>query len=113
MNTLEGNAALTTRAATTSPTSEPKFEPQATVPPAMSAAPVLITEKEVLFGSAVAVPVRPITTRWWSKATGVVLAAMHRMSLTSSVDSQEPRRDYPRHYEFLERACMGREMDRL
>ena len=113
MNTLEGNTALATRAATTSPISEPRFEPAAKPPAAVSPAQVLITEKEVRFSTAAAVPLRPTTTRWWSEATGVVVAAMHRMSLTSRADGRQPRQDYPRRYEFLERSCMAREMDRL
>ena len=111
MNTLEANAALATRA-TTSQFSEPRFEPETKPPAAVSPAPVLITEKEVLFSTTAAVPLRP-TTRWWSEATGVVVAAMHRMSLTSRADGRQPRQDYPRRYEFLERSCMAREMDRL
>jgi len=106
MNAFEGNTALATRA-TTSPISEPPFEPEA-----KEAALVLISEKEVLFSTTAAVPLRP-TTRWWSEATGVVVAAMHRMSLTSRADGRQPRQDYPRRYEFLERSCMAREMGRL
>jgi hypothetical protein len=107
MNTLEANAALATRATTS------QFEPEAKPPAAVSPAPVLITEKEVLFSTAAAVPLRPTTTRWWSEATGVVVAAIHRMSLTSRPDGRQPRQDYPRRYEFLERSCMAREMGRL
>jgi len=107
MNAFEGNTALATRA-TTSPISEPPFEPEA-----KEAALVLISEKEVLFSTAAAVPLRPTTTRWWTQATGVVVAAVHRMSLASRADGQQPRRDYPRRYEFLERSCMAREMGRL
>jgi hypothetical protein len=107
MNAFEGNTALATRA-TTSPISEPPFEPQA-----KDAAPVLISEKEVLFSTAAAVPLRPTTTRWWTEATGVVVAAMHRVSLTPRADGRQPRQDYPKRYEFLERSCMAREMDRL
>jgi hypothetical protein len=113
MNTLEGNTALATRAATTSPISEPRFEPAAKPPAAVSPAPVLITEKEVLFSTTAAVPLRPTTTRWWPKATGVLLAAMHQTWLASRTDARQPRQDYPKRYEFLERSCMAREMDRL
>jgi hypothetical protein len=112
MNTFEGNTAVATQA-TTSPISEPWFEPEAKQPAAVPAAPVLITEKEVLFSTAAAVPLRPTTTHWWPKLTGVLLTAMHQMWLASTADSGQPRRDYPKRYEFLERSCMGREMDRL
>ena len=106
MNTLEANAALATRATTS------QFEPETKPPAAVSPAPVLITEKEVLFSTAAAVPL-PTTTRWWPEATGVVVAAMHQMGLASKADGGQPRRDYPKRYEFLERSCMAREMDRL
>jgi hypothetical protein len=62
---------------------------------AASAAPILITEKELVFSTAAAVAVRP-TRRWWPTTTG-----------------RRPRRHYPRRYGFLERSCMAREMDRL
>jgi hypothetical protein len=84
--------------------------------PTLEAAPpalILITEKEVVLSTAAAVPVRPTTMRWWPRATRVVLAAMHRMFLTSTPDHHQPPRHYPRRYGFLERSCLEREMDRL
>jgi hypothetical protein len=71
--------------------------------------PILITEKEVLFSTAAAVPVWPRTIHWWPAATHLVLAATHRMFL----HGVEPRQHHPKRYEFLERACLAREMDRL
>jgi len=82
--------------------------PEAVPPP-----PILITEKEVVLSSAAAVPVRPTTIRWLTKATHVVLAAMHQIVLTSSAEGAPPRRDYPSRLEYLERSLMAREMDRL
>ncbi|MGH3558616.1 MAG: hypothetical protein ACRDTK_14170 [Mycobacterium sp.] len=76
-------------------------------------APILITEQEVAFSSAAALPVRQTTTRGWAAATSVVLAAMRRMSLTLTSDGRAPRRDYPKRSAFLENACMALEMDRL
>jgi hypothetical protein len=68
---------------------------------------VLITEQEVLFGTAAAVPARrqSIIRRF--------VASVKRV-FTVSADAERPKRgDYPRRYQFLERALMGREMDRL
>jgi hypothetical protein len=72
-----------------------------------ASAEVLITEQEVLFGTAAALPARreSITRRF------VVL--MRRMLAASAHASRPPRRDVPKRYEFLESALMGREMDRL
>jgi hypothetical protein len=68
---------------------------------------VLITEQEVLFGTAVAVPARreSIVHRFF--------ASVRRAAAVSPDASRPKRGDYPRRYEFLERALMAREMDRL
>jgi hypothetical protein len=79
---------------------------------AVSRAPVLITEQEVVFGTAVAAPPRP-TTHWWTEATSVVVAAVPRMFATSAPDARPARRHYPKRYVFLENSCLAREMDRL
>jgi len=67
----------------------------------------LITEQEVLFGTAVAVsvPRRKVSRR--------IAALMGSMVAISDRRSRPPRRDYPKRYEFLERAAMAREMGRL
>ncbi|WP_085980918.1 DUF6188 family protein [Mycolicibacterium chubuense] len=49
--------------------------------------------------------------RWWTEATGAVLAAVHRILLTWA--GRRPRRQYPRRLDYLERSCMQREMRRL
>jgi hypothetical protein len=74
---------------------------------AAASAEVLITEQEVLFGTAAALPARreSIARRF--------VALMRRMFAVSAHASGPPRRDAPKRYEFLERALMGREMDRL
>lgn len=102
MNIVSGNAAVATRTATTRQHLD-----------AASPAPVLISEHEVLFGTAAAVPVRPNTIHWWSELSSIALAAMHRLTLRSAPSGRQPRRDYPKRYGFLERSCMGREMLRL
>jgi hypothetical protein len=122
MKPVEANAALGTVApqtaqphiCSTSPIGNPQLDLWAKpASAAVSAAPVLITEQQVLISTAAAVPLRPTRVRWWPKTTAAVLVAMHRMLLTSAVDSREPHQDHPRRNEFLENSCMAREMDRL
>lgn len=74
-------------------------------------APVLITEGEVVFATAAAAVSRPAVTHRWNRAPAVFVATMHR--LFTRPDARPSRRSYPRRYEYLERACMARAMDRL
>jgi hypothetical protein len=78
-----------------------------------TSATVLVTEQEVAFGTAAAVRPRPTTTRWWTATISVVLGAIHRMVAAVASGAGPARRHYPKHYTFLEHACMAREMDRL
>lgn len=79
------------------------------VPPA----PVLISEHEVALATAIALrtaePTRPI----WAEASQAVLGALRRTFASSAQSGRPARRDYPRHYSYLENACMAREMARL
>jgi len=71
----------------------------------VSHAPVLITEQEVVFSTAAAVPLRPTKiTRRLIDAIRVVGAALHPAPV---------RRHYPQRSSYLEHARMAREMDRL
>lgn len=70
--------------------------------------PVLISEQQVLFATAAAVPLHPVRRRW---AHGVVAAV--RAMFTSSTDAPRERRHYAARNEFLESSRMAREMDRL
>jgi hypothetical protein len=73
-------------------------------------APTLITEQEVLLGTAVAL--RPPSTRWWTRLG----LASRRMFVTTAADQRPERperRHYPRQYDFIADARMAREMDRL
>jgi hypothetical protein len=79
----------------------------------VSPAPVLISEHEVSLGTAVALRPRPKIRRRWFDTTKVLLAAMRRSPAPSPQEGRPVRRDYPKHYAFLENACMAREMDRL
>jgi hypothetical protein len=121
MNTLQGDGADVTAPAlasqhlgSTAAISAPQLElaPEP-APAAVSPVPVLITEKQVLFSTAAAVPVRSTAFHWWSEVTGVALAAIHRMQLTSRADARQPRQYCPKRYAFLEESCMAREMGRL
>ena len=79
----------------------------------VSAAPVLISEHEVALGTAVALPARPTPRRRWFGATKVLLAAMQRPLAPARREGRPVRHAYPKHYTFLETACMAREMYRL
>jgi len=70
-------------------------------------APTLITEQEVLFGTAVTL--RPPSTRWWVR----LAVTTRRLFATSAAEQRPEQRHYPRRLEFIEDARMSREMDRL
>jgi hypothetical protein len=75
---------------------------------AVSQPPVVITEQEVAFSTAAAVPL-PRT-----KPTRKVIAALRAVFLSSPADARPARRHYPpRRDSFLEQAAMAREMHRL
>jgi hypothetical protein len=73
--------------------------------------PVLITEQQVLFATAAAVPLQPERTgrRW----TGALLAFLAAAFVKADNESQPKRRHYPSRYDFLEDSRMAREMLRL
>jgi hypothetical protein len=74
----------------------------------VSPQPVVITEQEVAFSTAAAIPL-PRT-----KPTRGVIAAVRAKFRSSSVDAPPAPRHYPpRRDEFLEDAAMAREMYRL
>jgi hypothetical protein len=73
--------------------------------------PVVITEQQVLFATAAAVPLQPAKTRSWiSRVVGAIVSAA---SVTSSNEGRPKPRHYPPRYDFLEDARMAREMHRL
>jgi hypothetical protein len=79
----------------------------------VSPAPVLISEQEVVLGTAVALRAQPTPRRRWFEAINVLRAAMQRSLARSTQDARPVRRDYPRRYGYLESGRMAREMDRL
>jgi hypothetical protein len=80
---------------------------------AVSPAPTLITEQQVAFATAAAVPVWSPTVRWWAKAIHAVRAAASSTLRTSRADARRPRSNYPQRSAYLENARMAREMERL
>lgn len=87
---------------------QPKLQTPRVAPPDQAASTeVLITEQEVLFGTAAALPARreSITRRFF--------ASLKRIFSVSADAPRPARRNYPRRYEFLERSLMAREMERL
>ncbi len=69
---------------------------------------VLITEQEVAFSTAAAVPVRPAKTR-----RGLT-AVLRGIFVNSTANAEKPRRHYPpRRNSLLEHTTMAREMHRL
>jgi len=79
----------------------------------VSAEQVLITEKEVALGTAAALGARSSTKRRWIDATHGLLAAMHRTLAPATPEGGRTHREYPKHYAFLENACLARAMERL
>ena len=75
----------------------------------VTAEQVLITEKEVTLGTAAALGARSSRRRW----TDVLVAAVHRTVAPATQEATRTHREYPKHYAFLESACMARAMERL
>jgi hypothetical protein len=83
----------------------------AEVPPGT---PVLITEQQVLFATATAVPLQPAkTSRRWTEAVRAIAASLRAAFVTSSNDARPKRKRYPARNDFLEDFRMAREMLRL
>jgi hypothetical protein len=78
---------------------------QTNVTDGASAAPVVITEQEVLFGTRVATSPRRATLP--HRLIGAVRTA------ATSLRLPPPRQHYPADLGYLERSRMAREMDRL
>ena len=85
-------------------------KPRPTTPSAVqqakpSSAEVLITEQQVMFGTAAAAASRPKNR---------LMAALGRVFATSTTETRSPRQhDVPRRMYYIESARMAREMDRL
>lgn len=85
----------------TQPVHRPEPDTAAAVIPAPE--PVLVTEQQVLLGSAAVLGAPKVRRNY---------LAMLRARLTPSA-GEEKHRHYPEHYAFIEDARMARMMDRL
>jgi hypothetical protein len=80
----------------------------------LEATPVLITEQQVLFATAAAVPLQPAKTRRsWTETVRAIGASLRTVIVTSGHDSQQKPRHYPSRSDYLEDSRMAREMLRL
>lgn len=76
--------------------------------------PVLITEQQVLFATAAALPLRPAkTSRRWTEVMRAIGASVRAAFVTPSDEAGPRRRHYPSRNEYLEDSRMAREMLRL
>jgi hypothetical protein len=80
------------------------------VEPAAARAPILITEQQVMFGTAAAVRVPDKKT---AKPRIALLRARRLFTHSTAHEGAARHRHYPNHYGYLEQALMAREMDRL
>jgi hypothetical protein len=79
---------------------------------AAAGTPVLITESEVVFNTAAAVPLRPAAKGWRIQASRVAPAVRRTVAGLMADERPEPRR-HPRRLWYLEDPRMAREMGRL
>jgi hypothetical protein len=76
--------------------------------------PVLITEQQVLFATAAALPLEPAkTSRRWVEAVRTIGASLKAAVVTSRNEARPKRQHYPSRNDFLEDSRMSREMLRL
>jgi hypothetical protein len=76
--------------------------------------PVLITEQQVLFATAAALPLQPAKSgRRFAEALRALGAGAKAAFLTSGNDARPKPRHYPPRHDFLEDSRMAREMLRL
>jgi hypothetical protein len=94
----------------TQQTTAPASVPTPTVAQPTEAA--LITEQQVLFGSAAALAPAPAKPHFWSRAAHAVAAPVHAMFDRPEKPRQAPKH-YPQRFSYLESSAMSREMDRL
>jgi hypothetical protein len=86
-------------------TEKPRPTAPSAVPPAKpSSAEVLITEQQVMFGTAAAAASRPKNR---------LMAALGQVFAPSTTETRSRQHDVPRRMYYIESARMGREMDRL
>jgi hypothetical protein len=90
------------------------IEQPADVVEASPPTPVLITEQQVVFATAAALPLQPAKTgRRWVEAVRTIGASLRAAVATSSNETRPKRQHYPSRNDFLEDSRMSREMLRL
>ena len=76
--------------------------------------PVLITEQQVMFATAAAVPLQPAKIgRRWFEAVRAIGTGVRAAVVTSSTEARPKRQHYPARNDYLEDSRMTREMFRL
>jgi hypothetical protein len=76
--------------------------------------PVLITEQQVLFATAAALPLQPAkTSRRWAEVVRAIGASVRAAVVTSSDEARPKRQHYPARNDYLDDSRMAREMLRL
>ncbi|MGZ5378839.1 MAG: hypothetical protein ACXWD8_12705 [Mycobacterium sp.] len=95
---------------TVRPTFQPTAEPSPVLVVPATGGTTLITEQQVLFSTAAAVPLPRVKPSRWAMAIKSVSSVMSALF----TDSRPPAQHYQaRRYAYLENALMSREMDRL
>jgi hypothetical protein len=90
------------------------IEQPADVVEAAPRAPVLITEQQVLFATAAAVPLHPPKIgRRWAATVRAIGTSLRATVVTSNNEARPKRRHYPARNDFLDDSRMAREMFRL
>ncbi len=103
MTTLDAKAGIETQA------TKSESAPAPTVEQAADTA-ALITEQQVMFGSAAALaPAK--TRRWGNPASGVATAV--RAMFARPEKQPRAQKHHPQRFGYLEHSAMSREMDRL
>jgi hypothetical protein len=81
---------------------------------AMPHTPVLITEQQVLFATAAALPLQPTKTgRRFAEALRAIGASAKAAFVASGDDARPKSRRHPPRHDYLEESRMAREMLRL
>ena len=76
--------------------------------------PVLITEQQVLFATAAALPLQPAkTSRRWTEVVRAIGVSVRAAVVTSSEEARPKRQHYPARNDYLDDSRMAREMLRL
>jgi hypothetical protein len=87
-------------------TRRPTIQTVGTSPARQAERPVLVTEQQVRFSTAAAVPLPGVKIRRWARAMGAVRGFF-------AAPNEPMHHHHPKRYAFLEDALMAREMGRL